>query len=157
MATSRALKKGGPAREPTLPDSMVPRAKITVTGLHSESSLRVSEKSFWRLLNGDGERLERAALEAPICSKPWGLAFTIGDARAEERKEKSRMKDCILNRSELFFVKAEKTRYPTYGEVERSKCGKVEEIKSSLVAQPWIGWLILYFFEASKNPSFSNA
>ena len=77
---------------------MVPRAKITVTGLHSESSLRVSEKSSWRLLKGEGERLERAALNAPICSNPWGLAFEIGEARAEERKRESRMMDCILSR-----------------------------------------------------------
>lgn len=45
----RALKKGGPARSPTLPGSRVPRAKIMVTSEHKPStmSLRVVSR-FWR-------------------------------------------------------------------------------------------------------------
>lgn len=34
MAASRARKKGGPTRAPTLPGSQVPRAKTTVTSAH---------------------------------------------------------------------------------------------------------------------------
>lgn len=40
MSVARAEKKGGPARVPTFPDSVVPRAKITVTAAQGEPSVR---------------------------------------------------------------------------------------------------------------------
>ena len=71
---------------------------MTVTGLHSESSLRVSDQSFWRLLRGSLCRLLRAALRAPICSKPCGLAGETGEAMtAEARRAIYGMKDFMLN------------------------------------------------------------
>lgn len=65
MAVERAEKNGGPTREPTLPDSVVPRAKITVTALQalpSVRSFRVSED--WRMFR-----------------PPSGMAMRVGAAR----------------------------------------------------------------------------
>lgn len=64
---ARAEKNGGPVRVPTLPESVVPRAKITVTALQAlpfVRSFRVSED--WR-----------------IFKPPSGMAMMVGAARAK--------------------------------------------------------------------------
>ena len=55
-----ALKNGGPASEPTLPSSRVPRAKMMVMGAQTplRRPLRVGER-FWRGWRGVGKELAR--------------------------------------------------------------------------------------------------
>lgn len=58
-----ALKKGGPAKVPTLPNSVVPRAKIMVTGLHVpprsfRTTLKLSLSSISGLGDGKADTLK---------------------------------------------------------------------------------------------------